>query len=79
MENGQLNDDDLLWIKSNNGNITRHEVRITYDDYTIGNILKAVLPPDEVKDIPSSFETIGHIAHLNLRDDQEPYKELIGK
>lgn len=27
--------------------------------------------------VPSSFETVGHIAHLNLRDEFMPYKRLI--
>lgn len=30
-------------------------------------------------DAPSSFETIGHLIHLNLREEQLPYKHLIGK
>lgn len=29
--------------------------------------------------IPSSFETIGHIAHLNLFPEHAPYKKLIGQ
>ena len=29
--------------------------------------------------MPSSFETIGHIAHLNLRDEQLPHKHLIAQ
>jgi tRNA (guanine37-N1)-methyltransferase len=29
--------------------------------------------------LPSSFETIGHIAHLNLKDEHMPFKNLIGE
>lgn len=35
-------------------------------------------PPLE-SEIPSSFETVGHICHLNLRPEWAPYKYWIGK
>ena len=30
-------------------------------------------------DVPASFETVGHIAHLNLRDELLPHKYVIGR
>jgi len=38
---------------------------------------KALLPP--AIDVPTSFETVGHVAHLNLRDEALPFKQLIGR
>jgi len=50
-----------------------------YEYLTADQVLASLLPRDVVCDIPSSFETVGHIAHLNLRDEQLPYKRLIGR
>jgi hypothetical protein len=36
------------------------------------------LLPDGLE-VPSAFESVGHIAHLNLRGDLLPYKHLIGQ
>ena len=30
-------------------------------------------------EVPCSFETVGHIAHLNLRDELLPFKHLVGQ
>ena len=30
-------------------------------------------------EVPGSFETVGHVAHLNLRDELLPFKLLIGR
>nr|GMD58034.1 tRNA (guanine(37)-N1)-methyltransferase 1 [Ipomoea batatas] len=43
----------------------------------IVQVLEAILPEGMI--VPSSFETVGHIAHLNLRDEHLPYKKLIAK
>lgn len=53
-----------------------HELILDYDYWNSEEILSATLP--DGMDVPSSFETIGHIAHLNLRPEHEPFKHLIG-
>lgn len=53
------------------------DVRIDYSHWSIESVLRAFLP-DGIT-IPSSFETVGHIAHLNLRDEHEPFKKMIGE
>ena len=44
---------------------------------TMPHLLQKLLP--EGSEVPSSFETVGHIAHLNIRDELIPYKHLIGQ
>ena len=41
-------------------------------------IFRSVIP-DELVDIPSSFTQIGHIAHINLKEEYYPWKHLIGQ
>ena len=43
-------------------------------------VLKRLLEPRlPGRDLPTSFEVAGHLAHLNLRDYLLPYKKLIGQ
>ena len=45
--------------------IIEHELSLSYDNETVDSTLEQILP----KNVPpiSSFETAGHIAHVNLR------------
>jgi len=53
-------------------------VRFGYGDWTPSYALSRVLPP-EVHPPPTSFETVGHVAHLNLKSHHEPYRAVIGQ
>uniref|UniRef100_UPI00398EBA36 tRNA (guanine(37)-N(1))-methyltransferase isoform X2 n=1 Tax=Pristiophorus japonicus TaxID=55135 RepID=UPI00398EBA36 len=57
--------------------IHMYNLTMTYEHFKPEEILKAVLP--EGHDVTSGFSRVGHIAHMNLRDHQLPYKYLIGQ
>jgi len=54
-----------------------YEVHLGYEDYTFEEVLRKLLP--ESVDPPASFESIGHIAHFNLRDEVWEYRHVIGQ
>ncbi|KAI4124535.1 MAG: hypothetical protein LQ338_004746 [Usnochroma carphineum] len=43
----------------------------------VDDIMTAILPDSEQDEIPVGFSVVGHVAHLNLRDQYLPYKSLI--
>ena len=78
------------FVQSQNYQVVPHTLNLGYDNLTAGicfsetlktyskdHVLRDILPAELA--IPSAFETIGHIAHLNLRDSYLPYKHLIGQ
>lgn len=50
---------------------------VSLDNLFLRQVLELLLPKGMI--VPSAFETVGHIAHLNLRDEHLPFKELIAK
>ncbi|KAB5582190.1 hypothetical protein PHYPO_G00184310 [Pangasianodon hypophthalmus] len=57
--------------------IRHYRLKLTYENLKSEEVLRAVLP--EGQDVTSGFSRVGHIAHMNLRDHQLPYKNLIGQ
>lgn len=53
-------------------------VSFAFYNFTASYILQNVLPLD-VHPPPTAFETIGHVAHFNLRAPHVPYRYLIGQ
>ncbi|KAF2225458.1 Met-10+ like-protein-domain-containing protein [Elsinoe ampelina] len=69
---GQLEKDDLI-------KLIPYDLHLDYNYWTYQDISQAILPKDGKEEIPSGFQIVGHIAHLNLRDQWLPYKKLIGE
>ncbi len=66
-----------FFVQELGGTITDYSVSFGYGDVNMEQALEVLLPGME--DRPTSFETIGHIAHMNLRDEYLPYKQIIGE
>lgn len=64
--------------KSSSIQILSHSITLGYDSMSLSEALSHLLPP-HIRELPSSFETVGHIAHLNLRDELLPWKHVIGQ
>ncbi|MCJ1280917.1 tRNA(m(1)G37)methyltransferase [Xylographa opegraphella] len=77
-------DDPSTWsskllelIEAKKVNITPYELKLSYDTWTYHDILSAIIPEDAQNELPAGFSIVGHVAHLNLREQYLQYKNLI--
>ncbi|CAK7269415.1 tRNA(m(1)G37)methyltransferase [Sporothrix epigloea] len=61
------------------GSVLPYQLTLHYDHWTAREVLVAILPEEFHDDIPTGFNTAGHVAHLNLRDRFKPYKRIVGQ
>uniref|UniRef100_H2Y5Z4 tRNA (guanine(37)-N1)-methyltransferase n=1 Tax=Ciona savignyi TaxID=51511 RepID=H2Y5Z4_CIOSA len=54
-----------------------YKLTLSYENYKHWDILRAILPDGEMA--ARGFSQVGHILHVNLRDHQLPYKQIIGQ
>jgi tRNA (guanine37-N1)-methyltransferase len=72
-----LDKDFKKYLESIQADPIEYLLDLTYEHLSVEEILTNVLPSGV--EIPSSYEQVGHIAHLNLRDQILPFKEIIGQ
>jgi tRNA (guanine37-N1)-methyltransferase len=77
-------DDSSTWsstiealIKAERIGVIPFTVDLDYDYWNYHDIMSSILPEEFVDDLPSGFQIVGHVAHLNLRDHYLPYKSII--
>ncbi len=67
----------LAAVSQAGGETVPYELVLTMENWTAHEMLRLLLPPSVV-DVPTSFESVGHIGHVNLREEHGPFKEAIG-
>ncbi|GAA5955353.1 hypothetical protein JCM3765_003289 [Sporobolomyces pararoseus] len=66
-------------LEKHQAELVEESVSFGYDYWTSDQVLQAILPEDLLDESPTAFTQVGHIAHLNLRDQYLPHKYLIGQ
>ncbi|GAV28847.1 hypothetical protein PMKS-002324 [Pichia membranifaciens] len=56
-----------------------YNIAFDFDYWSYDDILKAILPEDLIENCPSAFTVAGHLAHLNLKEQYMPYRNIIGE
>ncbi|EDV20283.1 uncharacterized protein TRIADDRAFT_2329, partial [Trichoplax adhaerens] len=74
----QFDDKELQFVRDHHGELCSHHLPVNYDHWSVKDVLRAILRPDTDQAI-TSFESVGQIAHLNLRPPMQNYKKLIGQ
>ncbi|KAK4452988.1 putative undecaprenyl pyrophosphate protein [Podospora aff. communis PSN243] len=56
-----------------------YELQLDYDYWSYQDVMTSILPEELHYEIPTGFNTAGHVAHLNLRDQYLPYKKVVAE
>jgi tRNA (guanine37-N1)-methyltransferase len=59
--------------------VINYDLHLNYSYWTYHDIIASILPEEDLVEIPSGFNTVGHVAHLNLRDTYLKHKHLIAE
>lgn len=69
----------LELLKQASASFHNYSLTLGYNYWKAEEILSAVLPQELLDQVPCGFTVVGHIAHMNIRDQYLPYKRLIGQ
>ncbi|KAK3703996.1 tRNA(m(1)G37)methyltransferase [Vermiconidia calcicola] len=59
--------------------IIPYNLNLDYTYWPYHSIIASILPESLRSEIPSGFSQVGHVVHLNLREQYLPYKHLIAQ
>ncbi|CZT42249.1 probable protein MET-10 [Rhynchosporium secalis] len=66
-------------VKAEDVGVIPYDLKLDYNYWTYHDVMTSLLPEDAQGEIPVGFAIVGHVAHLNLRDEYLPYKKVIAE
>ncbi|GJC83936.1 tRNA (guanine(37)-N1)-methyltransferase [Colletotrichum liriopes] len=66
-------------VKTGELDVVPYELELDYDYWSYLDVMTSILPEELHVEIPVGFNTAGHVAHLNLKDQYLPYKKIIAE
>jgi tRNA (guanine37-N1)-methyltransferase len=75
--NDICNNEQLEELNVKQSSMVYEDVVLSYENFKADDLIKAIIPDD--LEPPSSYSIIGHIIHLNLKDEVLPYKKIVAE
>ncbi|KAG9231609.1 guanine-N(1)--methyltransferas-like protein [Amylocarpus encephaloides] len=66
-------------VKQEDVGVIPYGLQLDYDYWTYHDVMTSLLPEDALGEVPVGFSIVGHVAHLNLRDEYLPFKKVIAE
>ncbi|KAL5360045.1 Met-10+ like-protein-domain-containing protein [Aspergillus floccosus] len=86
LKEGVKYDDATTWsptinelVEKGTVGLGQYDLTLEYDYWTYADIISSILPEDLLDEVPQGFTQVGHVAHLNLREQYLPWKTLIAE
>ncbi|KAL9127211.1 MAG: hypothetical protein Q9217_003867 [Psora testacea] len=64
-------------VKTGDVALIPYELELNYDYWDYHDIMSSIMPGEVQDEYPTGFSIVGHVVHLNLREEQLAYKHLI--
>ncbi|OJJ48535.1 hypothetical protein ASPZODRAFT_158221 [Penicilliopsis zonata CBS 506.65] len=79
-------DDSTTWspnvselVEKGTVSMRPYTLELDYNYWTYSEIIHSIIPEELLSDVPAGYAQVGHVAHLNLREQYLPFRFLIAE
>ncbi|KAL5611524.1 hypothetical protein BROUX41_000883 [Berkeleyomyces rouxiae] len=66
-------------VKADELGVVPYELKLEYDYWSYLDVISSIIPEELHDEIPTGYNSVGQVVHLNLRDRYLPYKSVIAQ